>query len=97
MHGRFGHSADLANGVLVIGSIASLEPGCVYAFTRSGGLWVERQKLSASDSHPYDSFGESLCVDGETVAVGAPYHDHSGMTDPGAVYLLRLRSLASSR
>src|SRR5690606_7608263 len=43
-------------------------------------------KIVASDARPYDRFGESISLDGETLAVGAPLDDDGGSAT-GAVYL----------
>ena len=47
--------------------------GAVYVFTRSGGIWIQRAYVKASNTEPIDSFGISLALsnDGNTLAVGA--------------------------
>jgi hypothetical protein len=58
-------------------------PGAVYMFQRSGGEYVEVQRLVAPDSVPLDSFGFSVALDGDTLLVGAQH----GGGGAGAVYV----------
>jgi subtilisin family serine protease len=52
------------------------------------GPWVEEAKLTASDGLPYDEFGWSVAVSGDTVLVGAPQHEHNGIKC-GSAYVFR--------
>ena len=58
--------------------------GAAYVFTNSGGSWSQ-QELTASDGALDDFFGYSVALsgDGNTAAVGAPYHNYS----QGAAYV----------
>jgi hypothetical protein len=47
--------------------------GAAYVFVRSGTTWTQQQKLTASDSEPYDRFGASVAISGNTVVVGKSY------------------------
>ena len=63
--------------------------GAVYIFYRNYGgpdNWGEFTKLAASDANWSDYFGVSVCADGDTVVVGAPFDDENG-GDSGAVYI----------
>jgi len=66
------------------GSIA----GAAYVFVRSGGVWSEQQKLTASDAEADDNFGNSVSLssDGNTAIVGAHYKDAGGI-NAGAAYV----------
>ncbi len=73
--------------------------GAVYVYARSGATWVFQAFIKSSNTSPFDEFGRSvsLSADGNTLAVGAPQEDGSGvLVDPagdeaasnsGAVYL----------
>ncbi|HEX5055323.1 MAG TPA: integrin [Gammaproteobacteria bacterium] len=57
-------------------------PGAAYVYTRSGGQWVQRGYVKASNTgqsvqSPEEAFGFSLALSdsGETLAVGAPFED----------------------
>lgn len=63
-------------------------PGAVYAFARSGGSWIETQKITAGASG--DGFGRFLALasDGQSALVGAPVTDCTAGAQCGAVYRL---------
>ena len=46
--------------------------GAVYVFTRSGETWSQQAYLKASNAQTGDTFGASVSLDGDTLAVGAP-------------------------
>ena len=89
---KFGYSVAVDGDIAVVGAYRDGEndvtdSGAAYVFTRSGGVvWDAGVKLTASDGAPYDNFGISVAVDGETVVVGAPGDDDNG-TDSGSVYV----------
>lgn len=41
--------------------------GSSYVFVRSGGVWTEQAKLTASDGFANDRFGDSVAISGDTV------------------------------
>jgi len=61
--------------------------GAVYVFTRTGATWSQQAYLKASNTGADDSFGYSVALDGDTLAVGA-YREASQATGvnggPGA-------------
>jgi hypothetical protein len=57
--------------------------GAVYVFTGSGASWRQRTRLTAPDGHRGDYFGDSLAISGNTIVVGALFHNHHA----GAVYV----------
>lgn len=57
-----------ATGGTVVGSAI---PGAVYVFSRSGEAWTQQQKLAGSPAQIRDFFGETLAVEGDTLAIGA--------------------------
>ena len=61
--------------------------GTAYVFVRSGDNWILEQELAAFDAASGDGFGYKVDVSGDTVAVGAPGVDHSGIENAGAVYV----------
>lgn len=67
-----------------------LDAGAVYVFQRGPNGWSQQAILEPGDPGPGDRFGRSLALDGELVAVGAPYDDDRG-TDSGSVYVFRRR------
>jgi hypothetical protein len=72
--------------------------GAVYVFTRSGTAWRQQAYLKASNTDPGDNFGLTVSLDGNALAVGAPFEDSNATEiegindddrsqDSGAVYL----------
>jgi hypothetical protein len=60
--------------------------GSAYVYTRTGTIWTERQKLTASDPGLRDHFGCSVALSGDTVIIGAMNDDDMG-PDSGSVYV----------
>jgi hypothetical protein len=58
--------------------------GSAYVFTRTNGLWVESQKLVASDGSKNDWFGYSVALRGDDIVVGAI---GDGPNSVGAAYV----------
>lgn len=53
--------------------------GAAYVFVRNGSAWTQQAYLKASNTDAGDSFGQSVAVSGDTIAVGATGED-SGAT-----------------
>ncbi|MEO1697137.1 MAG: hypothetical protein AAFU73_07575 [Planctomycetota bacterium] len=71
--------------------------GAVHLYRRTAGVWAYEATLKASNADPGDTFGQSVSVSGDTVAVGAPRESAGGAAGPannglrnaGAVYVFR--------
>ncbi len=64
--------------------------GAAYVFTRdsNSGKWGQPLKLTASNGHADDGFGNSVAVDGNTAAVGAYLDDRDpAAPDTGSTYV----------
>jgi hypothetical protein len=63
--------------------------GAGYIFVRSGAVWSQQAKLQASDKATFDLLGAGAAIshDGNTVILGAPFEDDSGINGNGAVYV----------
>ena len=68
-------------------------PGKAYIFRHDGTNWVQEARLTASDGAPDDVFGGRVAIDGDSILVGAWFHDSACPSDPecnsGAVYFFR--------
>ena len=88
----FEASVALDGNSLVVGAFGvdtqGGNAGAAYLFTRTGSTWSESQKLEASDAEFHDLFGNSVALDGDTVAVGA-YQEDTGGANAGAAYVIR--------
>lgn len=49
--------------------------GAVYVYTRSSGVWSQQAYIKASNTEALDTFGTSLALSGDTLAVGATGED----------------------
>jgi tartrate dehydratase beta subunit/fumarate hydratase class I family protein len=67
---------------------SAFEAGAVYVYTRTGTTWSTQAYVKASNTMPYDEFGNSVALtrDGKLMVVGAHFQD-SGAVDSGAVYV----------
>ncbi len=57
--------------------------GAAYVFQHDGAQWVQDQKLVAADGQEDDYFGDSVVLQGQTIAAGASWADDR----QGAAYL----------
>jgi hypothetical protein len=89
---RIGWSVSVSGDTAIIGapdddlSIQNTDAGSVYVFTRSGGVWSEQAKLTASDADQRDYFGYSVSISGDTAIIGA-YRDDDKGDGSGSVYV----------
>lgn len=78
---RFGDAVSLDGDTAVIGAPfdhvgAVRDQGAAYVFVRSGTTWPLDQRLLGTDREPQDDhFGGAVCVQGDTVLVGAPENE----------------------
>ena len=91
----FGYSVAVEGNVAVIGAYQhdtndNADAGAAYVFIRDPliGVWSEPVKLIADDSAENDWFGYSVAVDGETIVVGARWHNGKA----GAAYVFTRNS-----
>lgn len=70
-HG-FGYSIAVS-GDTVLGGAYDYQgrKGTAYVFRRTGTLWAREAMLSAADGAPFDDFGLSVGISGDTAVVGA--------------------------
>jgi hypothetical protein len=80
----FGSSVAVSGDTAVAGAWGNNgNRGAVYVYVRSGGVWSQQQKLTAADGAPNDVFGYSVSLSGDTLLIGAMYHNGS----QGAAYV----------
>jgi hypothetical protein len=87
---QFGISVSVSGDTAVVGAHGNDDTGSAsgsaYVFTRSGTVWTQQPKLTASDAAAGDEFGLSVSVSGDTAVVGAWRDDGAG-NDAGAAYV----------
>jgi hypothetical protein len=93
----FGDYISMDGEVLVISAMQDDDngsnSGSAYVFRWNEAIWVEEQKLTASDGAPGDWFGWGVTIDGNAILVPAFLNDHVG-TDSGAAYIFRWNGAA---
>jgi hypothetical protein len=71
---RFGSDVAIRNDIAVIGAPDSNDNvGSAHVFAPIAGRWTEQAKIAPMDGAPVDHFG-TVAMDGNTFAVGSPYH-----------------------
>jgi hypothetical protein len=86
---RFGFSVSVNGDTVVVAAPNDDDRiGSAYVFRRGVDGWVQEQKLTASDGEPADAFGSSVCLDGDTVVVGAQ-GDRDNGSNSGSAYVFR--------
>jgi hypothetical protein len=83
----FGFAVALSGNTLAVGAFGEASPatginqgqgdgapgaGAIYVFQRVGSTWSQQAYIKASNTQQNYSFGESLALDGDTLAVGSP-------------------------
>ena len=104
----FGNSVSISGDYVIIGANgedqdtnglnALSDPGSAYVFERnSNGIWIEKQKLVASDRGANDGFGFSVSISGNYALVSAHLEDEdtsglNSLTDAGSAYVFERNS-----
>lgn len=99
----FGQSVSLDGDTAIVGArFDEGYAGSAYVFTFSGANWTQQQKLTASDTGVYDSFGVEVSLDGNVALIGAEdeiSHDSSGaayvFTRTGTIWTEQAKLLPS--
>src|SRR5262249_27461620 len=86
---QFGFTVAAADSDLLVGAplLGTSDTGAVFDFTQSGGC-PRRVTFRKPTPTAGDFFGAAIAVDGDTVAIGAPF-DNTAAPNGGAVYLFR--------
>jgi len=88
----FGVSVALSGDTALFGALggdvgAFADQGSAYVFVRSGTIWAEQQKLTASDGAADDLFGIAVTLSGDTALVGAHSDDVGANANQGSAYV----------
>jgi hypothetical protein len=76
----FGAAVATSGDTIVVGAWGDDNfRGSAYVFVRTNGVWVEQQKLVASDGALGDRFGFSLAMSPDTIVIGAFADDDDGV------------------
>lgn len=94
---QFGKSVSISGNSVLVGAWKEKEDqnernsidnaGAAYLFTRNFfGGWSQAQKIVSPERRKNDYFGESVSISGNTILIGASFHDEGDLGDAGAVY-----------
>lgn len=93
---QFGYSVDINDEhELVVGAqyarTKGLYSGAVYIFKFTNGVWMQVQKLIPSDLNSDDSFGHSVSITKDYIAVGASHQqkNYPHFYKAGSVYIYK--------
>ncbi|MCP5468620.1 MAG: DUF4215 domain-containing protein [Deltaproteobacteria bacterium] len=86
----FGEAIAIHGDSLVVGAYTDVDygdkRGTVYLFERKNNTWQQSKKFSPEGLKPFDTFGNSLALNEDTLVVGALLDDEKSQ-DSGAAYL----------
>jgi hypothetical protein len=94
-NGEFGRSVATSGRFVVVGAPgivhdhSRLSDGSAHVYVRRGWTWVHSDVLVANDAQNDESFGRSVAIAGDLIAVGAEHDNTIGQPYAGAVYLFR--------
>ena len=87
---QFGYSISSYGNTIAVGALfdddMGTSSGSAYVFVRSANSWTQEAKLTADDGAVTASFGRSISIYRDTIAVGA-YADDAVGIDSGSVYI----------
>ncbi len=90
---QFGSALSMYQEIAIAGAPLDDElgsnAGAAYVFRFDGRLWIEEQKLTASDAAAFENFGYSVAVRGCLAVIGSPGDDGAG-SEAGAAYVFQL-------
>jgi hypothetical protein len=100
---EFGYSVAISSNTIVVGKRYELVAGAprngtAYVFERNAGgtgNWGLVKTLTVSGATAFDGFGQSVAINGNIIAIGAPDENVNGDPNRGAVYLF-YRNLGGS-
>jgi hypothetical protein len=82
-----GNAVALSGDVLVVGApCANGRAGAAYVYRRTNTTWMFEAKLAPAALASGDQFGAAVAIDGDRIAIGAPYDDTT-RAGSGAVYV----------
>jgi hypothetical protein len=77
----------LVAGALFDDGPAGENQGSAYVFEYDGTAWTQVARLTPSDAAAGDWFGVAVAISGDTIVIGARFHDGPAGADQGAAYL----------
>jgi hypothetical protein len=79
---QVGTAVALSEGRLAVGAPAEGAGGAVYVYRRVGLGWRQEARLTSRNPLLFDGFGSALALDGDVLAVGAPFDHEDPQVSP---------------
>lgn len=70
---NFGAALAIDGNVMVVGATGVFDGGRAHVFRYNGATWAFEQTLTPTAGASFDGFGHAVAVDGDVIAVGAPF------------------------
>jgi len=83
---QFGISVSIFDNFAIVGADKDDYVGSAYIYENNASMWVEQQKLTASDSSSGDLFGRSVFIFGNYTVIGAVEDEDNG-DNSGSCYI----------
>jgi uncharacterized protein (DUF2141 family) len=90
---NYGTAVSIYRKTVIVGAYGDdpgsiLDVGTAYVYQRSGSFWQLPTNNLPQNGQAGDHYGQSLSINNDVLAVGAPGSDVSSQNDAGAVYIL---------
>ncbi|MCA9273041.1 MAG: hypothetical protein KDA31_08355 [Phycisphaerales bacterium] len=95
----FGTSVAIQDDLVIVGSISSVigglgdGMGSAYVYRYTGFDWDQEDAIIPAGAVPFDWFGASVSLAGDTAFIGAPFTLDAGMLEVGKVFVFDLGCL----
>ncbi len=87
---QYGATVAIEGETIIVGDPGDdSSEGAVFVYSRSGGVWSESAKLTATTPAPQSNFGSTVDIDNSTIVIGARNDAEAGFQS-GAVYIATL-------
>ena len=91
---KFAFSVDVRNDIIAVGEPSRSEgslynSGKVHLYVQDGGVWSLEQTLSSSIADVNNRFGSSVAVGADTVVIGEPNANDTGLYNCGAISIFK--------
>lgn len=90
LYAQDANGKQLSAQMRLSGDLLSLEldaSGAAFPISIDPLIWIDQQKLTASDAKTGDYFGNSVALFGDTALIGAPHAAIGGSAEVGAAYV----------
>ncbi len=98
---HFGWSVDISGDTVIVGALDDDDngdsSGSAYVFTRTGTIWSQQDKLTASDGSGGHEFGRSVAISGDAAIAGAHNDDDKGNSSGSAYVFTRTGTIWSQQ